>query len=65
MKLSLNRNGILFKDDTWYNDTFNPQLDFLKQDFFVFLFSGISLNPEQWNQLKEQMPDIDDAIRRF
>ncbi|XP_047674022.1 SUB1 regulator of transcription b isoform X2 [Tachysurus fulvidraco] len=26
---------------------------------------GISLNPEQWNQLKEQMSDIDDAIRRF
>ncbi|XP_026884745.1 SUB1 regulator of transcription b [Electrophorus electricus] len=25
---------------------------------------GISLNPEQWNQLKEQMSDIDDAIRR-
>lgn len=27
--------------------------------------SGISLNPEQWNQLKEQMSDIDDAIRRL
>ncbi|KAA0717316.1 Activated RNA polymerase II transcriptional coactivator p15 SUB1 -like protein [Triplophysa tibetana] len=26
---------------------------------------GISLNPEQWNQLKEQMPDIDDAIRKY
>lgn len=26
---------------------------------------GISLNPEQWNQLKEQMSDIDDAIRRI
>ncbi|XP_062399209.1 SUB1 regulator of transcription b [Sardina pilchardus] len=26
---------------------------------------GISLNPEQWNQLKEQMSDIDDAIRRL
>ncbi|KAJ0067766.1 hypothetical protein NL108_010070 [Boleophthalmus pectinirostris] len=25
---------------------------------------GISLNPEQWNQLKEQISDIDDAIRR-
>ncbi|XP_012683978.1 SUB1 regulator of transcription b [Clupea harengus] len=25
---------------------------------------GISLNPEQWTQLKEQMSDIDDAIRR-
>ncbi|XP_031464665.1 activated RNA polymerase II transcriptional coactivator p15-like isoform X2 [Phasianus colchicus] len=23
---------------------------------------GISLNPEQWNQLKEQISDIDDAI---
>ncbi|XP_051535311.1 activated RNA polymerase II transcriptional coactivator p15-like [Myxocyprinus asiaticus] len=26
---------------------------------------GISLNPEQWNQLKEQMTDIDDAIKRL
>ncbi|XDV20422.1 hypothetical protein PO909_025752 [Leuciscus waleckii] len=26
---------------------------------------GISLNPEQWNQLKEQMSDIDDAIKRL
>ncbi|XP_062873966.1 SUB1 regulator of transcription b [Trichomycterus rosablanca] len=26
---------------------------------------GISLNAEQWNQLKEQMSDIDDAIRRL
>ncbi|KTF95921.1 hypothetical protein cypCar_00027372 [Cyprinus carpio] len=26
---------------------------------------GISLNPEQWNQLKEQMSDIDDAVRRL
>ncbi|XP_063051309.1 SUB1 regulator of transcription b [Engraulis encrasicolus] len=26
---------------------------------------GISLNPEQWNQLKDQMSDIDDAIRRY
>ncbi|XP_066510012.1 activated RNA polymerase II transcriptional coactivator p15-like [Hoplias malabaricus] len=26
---------------------------------------GISLNPEQWNQLKEQMSDIDEAIRRL
>ncbi|XP_051954364.1 SUB1 regulator of transcription b [Xyrauchen texanus] len=26
---------------------------------------GISLNPEQWNQLKEQMADIDDAIKRL
>ncbi|XP_066458573.1 activated RNA polymerase II transcriptional coactivator p15 [Eleutherodactylus coqui] len=26
---------------------------------------GISLNPEQWNQLKEQMSDIDDAIRKL
>ncbi|KAG9355100.1 hypothetical protein JZ751_001813 [Albula glossodonta] len=25
---------------------------------------GISLNPEQWNQLKEQMSDIDDAVKR-
>ncbi|XP_076021302.1 activated RNA polymerase II transcriptional coactivator p15-like [Genypterus blacodes] len=25
---------------------------------------GISLNPEQWNQLKEQISDIDDAIKR-
>ncbi|KAL7839546.1 hypothetical protein SRHO_G00262040 [Serrasalmus rhombeus] len=25
---------------------------------------GIALNPEQWNQLKEQISDIDDAIRR-
>ncbi|KAL4617502.1 activated RNA polymerase II transcriptional coactivator p15-like [Arapaima gigas] len=23
---------------------------------------GISLNPEQWNQLKEQIPEIDDAV---
>ncbi|XP_043929376.1 activated RNA polymerase II transcriptional coactivator p15 [Protopterus annectens] len=26
---------------------------------------GISLSPEQWNQLKDQMSDIDDAIKRF
>ncbi|XP_068107352.1 activated RNA polymerase II transcriptional coactivator p15 [Hyperolius riggenbachi] len=26
---------------------------------------GIALNPEQWTQLKEQMSDIDDAIRRM
>ncbi|KAG1937345.1 activated RNA polymerase II transcriptional coactivator p15 [Pimephales promelas] len=26
---------------------------------------GISLNPEQWNQLKEQMSDIDDAIKKL
>ncbi|XP_072288833.1 activated RNA polymerase II transcriptional coactivator p15-like [Eucyclogobius newberryi] len=25
---------------------------------------GIALNPEQWNQLKEQISDIDEAIRR-
>ncbi|XP_061880165.1 SUB1 regulator of transcription b [Entelurus aequoreus] len=25
---------------------------------------GISLNPEQWNQLKEQISEIDDAIKR-
>ncbi|KAJ8405565.1 hypothetical protein AAFF_G00315450 [Aldrovandia affinis] len=26
---------------------------------------GISLNPEQWSQLKEQMSDIDDAVKRI
>ncbi|XP_067296195.1 SUB1 regulator of transcription b [Pseudorasbora parva] len=26
---------------------------------------GISLNPEQWSQLKEQMSDIDDAVKRL
>ncbi|KAJ8005591.1 hypothetical protein DPEC_G00119530 [Dallia pectoralis] len=26
---------------------------------------GISLNPEQWNQLKDQIPDIDNAIKRI
>ncbi|KAF7644985.1 hypothetical protein LDENG_00212650 [Lucifuga dentata] len=26
---------------------------------------GISLNPEQWNQLKEQISDIDEAIKRI
>ncbi|XP_048875095.1 activated RNA polymerase II transcriptional coactivator p15-like [Brienomyrus brachyistius] len=26
---------------------------------------GISLNPEQWNQLKEQMSDIDEAMKRL
>lgn len=31
---------------------------------FCPLPAGISLNPEQWNQLKEQMSDIDDAIRK-
>ncbi|XP_041855208.1 SUB1 regulator of transcription b isoform X1 [Melanotaenia boesemani] len=25
---------------------------------------GISLNPEQWNQLKDQISEIDDAIKR-
>uniref|UniRef100_A0A8I5T6C3 Activated RNA polymerase II transcriptional coactivator p15 n=1 Tax=Pongo abelii TaxID=9601 RepID=A0A8I5T6C3_PONAB len=26
---------------------------------------GISLNPEQWSQLKEQISDIDDAVRKL
>ncbi|XP_066507262.1 SUB1 regulator of transcription a [Hoplias malabaricus] len=26
---------------------------------------GISLNPEQWNQLKEQIDDIDEAVKRI
>uniref|UniRef100_A0A096M1I4 Activated RNA polymerase II transcriptional coactivator p15 n=1 Tax=Poecilia formosa TaxID=48698 RepID=A0A096M1I4_POEFO len=26
---------------------------------------GISLNPEQWNQLKEQISEIDDAVKRL
>ncbi|XP_034025623.1 SUB1 regulator of transcription b [Thalassophryne amazonica] len=26
---------------------------------------GISLNPEQWNQLKDQISEIDDAIKRL
>ncbi|KFR00780.1 Activated RNA polymerase II transcriptional coactivator p15 [Nipponia nippon] len=26
---------------------------------------SISLNPEQWNQLKEQISDIDDAVRKL
>ncbi|XP_035582230.1 activated RNA polymerase II transcriptional coactivator p15-like, partial [Zalophus californianus] len=26
---------------------------------------GISLNPEQWSQLKEQIADIDDAVRKL
>lgn len=26
---------------------------------------GISLNPEQWNQLKDQISEIDDAIKRI
>ncbi|XP_041760137.1 activated RNA polymerase II transcriptional coactivator p15 isoform X2 [Coregonus clupeaformis] len=26
---------------------------------------GISLNPEQWTQLKDQMSEIDDAIKRI
>ena len=26
---------------------------------------GISLNPEQWSQLKEQTYDIDDAVRKL
>ncbi|XP_052423792.1 SUB1 regulator of transcription a [Carassius gibelio] len=26
---------------------------------------GISLNPEQWNQLKEQISEIDEAVRRI
>ncbi|NXL13001.1 TCP4 polymerase, partial [Setophaga kirtlandii] len=26
---------------------------------------GISLNPEQWNQLKEQISDIDDAVKKL
>jgi len=26
---------------------------------------GISLNPEQWSQLKEQISEIDDAIKRL
>lgn len=32
----------------------------------LFSFSlGISLNPEQWNQLKDQISEIDDAIKRI
>ncbi|XP_037690971.1 activated RNA polymerase II transcriptional coactivator p15-like [Choloepus didactylus] len=27
--------------------------------------TGISLNPEQWSQLKEQISDIDDAVRKL
>ncbi|KAG2466550.1 SUB1 regulator of transcription b [Polypterus senegalus] len=26
---------------------------------------GISLNPEQWNQLKEQISEIDEAVKRI
>uniref|UniRef100_W5MI90 Activated RNA polymerase II transcriptional coactivator p15 n=2 Tax=Lepisosteus oculatus TaxID=7918 RepID=W5MI90_LEPOC len=26
---------------------------------------GIALNPEQWNQLKEQISEIDDAVKRI
>ncbi|XP_067288811.1 SUB1 regulator of transcription a [Pseudorasbora parva] len=26
---------------------------------------GISLNPEQWNQLKEQINEIDDAVKKI
>ncbi|XP_078531038.1 activated RNA polymerase II transcriptional coactivator p15-like [Lissotriton helveticus] len=26
---------------------------------------GISLNPEQWNQLKEQISEIDDAVKNL
>ncbi|XP_076875917.1 SUB1 regulator of transcription a [Brachyhypopomus gauderio] len=26
---------------------------------------GISLSPEQWNQLKDQIDDVDDAVRRI
>ncbi|XP_016852053.1 activated RNA polymerase II transcriptional coactivator p15 isoform X2 [Anolis carolinensis] len=26
---------------------------------------GISLNPEQWSQLKEQITDIDEAVRKL
>ncbi|KAF7198758.1 activated RNA polymerase II transcriptional coactivator p15 [Nothobranchius furzeri] len=26
---------------------------------------GISLNPEQWNQLKDQIAEIDDAVKRI
>ncbi|KAA8592833.1 hypothetical protein FQN60_018288 [Etheostoma spectabile] len=26
---------------------------------------GISLNPEQWNQLKDQISEIDDAMKRI
>lgn len=32
--------------------------------FFLNLL-GISLNPEQWNQLKDQISEIDDAIKRI
>lgn len=33
--------------------------------FFVQFRLGISLNPEQWNQLKDQITEIDDAIKRI
>lgn len=32
--------------------------------FDVFI-TGISLNPEQWNQLKEQISEIDDAVKNI
>ena len=28
-------------------------------------FQGISLNPEQWSQLKDQISEIDDAVKRI
>lgn len=38
-------------------------------DFQLLIFKnfvlGISLNPEQWSQLKEQISDIDDAVRKL
>lgn len=33
--------------------------------YLFLIISGISLNPEQWNQLKEQISDIDDAVRKL
>lgn len=37
----------------------------MELDMGTFLLVGISLNPEQWNQLKDQISEIDDAIKRI
>lgn len=31
----------------------------------LFINLGISLLPDQWNQLKEMIPDIDDALKKL
>ena len=49
---------------SWKYKNTQERLRFSIFDFWNFIL-GISLNPEQWSQLKEQISDIDDAVRKL